>query len=88
MPTKIVSRSLCLGILRLGKGFMSSGKLKITVWIRVQGRLQFPESSGIVLNQRELQFPEGLELASGALFPNHLAVSNTECEIIRIFSKL
>ena len=68
---------------------MSSGKLnktkQKTVQIRVWGRLQFPQSSGIVLKQRELQFPEGLELASGAQYPNHLLLSNTACEITQVF---
>lgn len=79
MPTEIVSRSLCLGIFDLWKGSMASGKLKNTIWVRVWGKLQFPESSGLVLNHR-LQFPEGFELASGALYPNYL------CQILFVKS--
>lgn len=80
MPTEIVSRNLYLGVL---------GWVKNSAWIRVWTRLQFTKSYGILFNQRELQFPEGLEMATVALHPNyHLPVSATACEIIQIFPKL
>lgn len=55
---------------------MSWRKLKTTVWILVRRRLQFPESSEMVLNQRELQFPKALKWPQVPYILTILPVSN------------
>ena len=77
-----------MGIYQVGPSSTYMRLLSFSVG-SLESRVDFvPESSEMVLNQRELQFPEGLEMASGALYPNHLPVSNiTSTDIFQTLTR-